>query len=136
MAVDMNTWQGIGRLTRDPVVKQVGADLSVCELGLAVGDRKKGEDVVSFFDVVAFGKTAEVLEQYAGKGKQIAVRGRLEQQRWEKDGQKRSKVVIVADRVQLLGGKGDTVAGSAAAAITVDDGFEPVPAAASEDIPF
>ncbi len=57
-----------------------------------------------FFDVTVWGKQAENIKQYLHKGKQIAIDGYLDQQRWEKDGQKFSKVVIVANNVQLLGG--------------------------------
>lgn len=131
MAVDSNLVVLVGRLTRDPDVKSVG-EHTIAEFSLAVGDYK---DAVSFIDCKAWNQRATVIEKYAGKGKQVCVVGRLRQERWEKDGQKRSKIVVNVNELQLLGGKGDTVAGSAAAAITVDDGFDS-PAAASEDIPF
>jgi len=70
--------------------------------------RKKGEEYiekVSFFDITAWAKMAETLSQYLVKGKQIIVSGELEQDRWEdKDGNKRSKVGITANAIQLLGG--------------------------------
>ena len=65
------------------------------------------KDEASFFDITIWGKTAENLKPYLLKGKQIAIDGHLKQDRWEKDGQKFSKVTIVADNVQLLGGKSD-----------------------------
>ena len=127
MAANTNVVTLRGRLTRDPEAKQVG-DKTVVAFSLAVNGY--GEKV-SFLDVEAWGKTAEVVEAYAGKGKLVTVTGRLEQQRWEKDGQKRSRVIVVARDVEL------DPKGSAAGEITADDGFEPVPAAAaSEDIPF
>jgi single-strand DNA-binding protein len=58
-----------------------------------------------FLDVEAWGRTAEVVEKYAGKGKLVTVDGRLEQQRWEKDGQKRSKVIVVASGAGSFGPK-------------------------------
>ena len=68
---------------------------------------KKGEsweDEVSFFDVTIWGKTAQNLKASLTKGKQICVEGYLKQDRWEKDGQKQSRINIVAEKVQLLGG--------------------------------
>lgn len=65
----------------------------------------KWEDEVSYFDVTIWGKTAENLKPYLTKGKQIAVDGYLRQDRWEKDGQRFSRINIQADTVQLLGGK-------------------------------
>ena len=77
-------------------------------ISIAVNRREKrnGEwaDRVSYFDVTIWGKTAENIKPYLTKGKQIAVEGYLDQQRWEKDGQKYSKVCIIADNVQLLSG--------------------------------
>lgn len=61
----------------------------------------------SFFDVVMWGKLADNLKPYLVKGKGIAVVGRLKQDRWEKDGQKKSKIYIIANEVKLLGGKAD-----------------------------
>ena len=59
-----------------------------------------------FFDVVLFGRQGESINQYLTKGKQVAIQGELRQDRWEQDGQSRSKVEIVATNVQLLGGGG------------------------------
>src|SRR5574344_347312 len=117
MSNDMNHVFLIGRLTRD-----VGADersfayvgngqMARANVSIAVNHSvKKGdqwEDEVSYFDVTIWGKTAENLKPYLTKGKQIAVEGYLKQDRWEKDGQKNSRVSIVANTVQLLGGKAD-----------------------------
>lgn len=129
MAVDSNLVVLVGRLTRDPEVKNVG-EHTIAEFALAVNDYK---DAVSFIDCKAWNQRATVLEKYAGKGKQVCVVGRLRQERWEKDGQKRSKLVVNVNEIQLLGGREAT--SSQAGSITVDDGFEE-PKAASEDIPF
>lgn len=64
-------------------------------------------DETYYFDVTLWGKIAETLKPYLTKGKQIAVTGRLKQDRWEKDGVKNSKVSIVAQDVQLLGGRSE-----------------------------
>lgn len=113
---DINSVNVVGRLTRDIGTDQYSFGYlqngtAKAQVSIAVNRAKKqGEqwtDEVSFFDVVIWGKTAENLKPYLTKGKQIAVSGHLHQDRWEKDGQKFSKVVIVADNVQLCGGRDD-----------------------------
>ena len=108
MAQDIVSVFAIGRLTHDSELKYTGGGLAIAKFSIACNSRaKKGDewiDEASFFDVSVFGKSAETLNQYLVKGKQIAVQGRIKQERWEKDGQKFSKIVINADSVQLLGG--------------------------------
>ena len=108
---DLNHVIEIGRLTRDISERDFGyttGGTARINLSIAVNrsEKRGGEwaDKVSFFDVTVWGKTAENIKPYLHKGKQIAIDGYLDQQRWEKDGQKFSKVVIIADSVQLLGG--------------------------------
>lgn len=105
---DVNNVTIIGRLTRDAELKYTAGGFAIASLAIAVNRRKKDGDQwveeVSFFDVTLYGKSAESLKQYLVKGKQIAVVGELRQDRWEKDGQKFSKVIIAANNVQLLGG--------------------------------
>jgi single-strand DNA-binding protein len=105
---DVNHVILIGRCSRDAVLKYTSGGMAIANLSLAVNRRvKKGEqwtEEVSFFESVLFGKTAEGLKPYLLKGKQIAVEGELRQERWQQDGQSRSKVVINASNVQLLGG--------------------------------
>ena len=102
--MDTNNVIIVGRLTRDPETKTVG-EYRIVEFSLAVGERKKDE--TSFFEVKAWGKLAEIVSQYASKGKQILVSGRLKQDRWNKDGKNFSKVYINAETVQLLGAKSE-----------------------------
>ena len=108
---DTNVIVVTGRLTRDAELKYTNSGTGLCAFSLATNRRaKKGDewvDEASFFDVTWFGKLAEKLSQYMGKGKQVCVTGSLKQERWSKDGENRSKVAIVADNVQLLGGKSD-----------------------------
>ena len=110
MANDINQVILVGRLTRDAELRYSGGGMAICKFSLAVNRRKKSGDQwvddVGFFDVVCFGKAAEAVNQYLQKGKQVAIQGELRQDRWEKDGQKRSKVEIAANNVQLLGGAG------------------------------
>ncbi len=105
---DINQVIIIGRLTRDAELKYTQGGLAIGNFSIAVNRRKKSGDQwvdeVSYFEVSLFGKQAETLNQYMMKGKQVAVHGELRQDRWEQDGQSRSKVVIVANNVQLLGG--------------------------------
>lgn len=108
---DVNHVILIGRLTRDAELKYTSGGMAVCKFAIAVGKRvKKGdsyENETSFFDIVCWGKTGEALNQYLVKGKQVAVEGELHQNRWEHDGQARSKIEINANNIQLLGSKED-----------------------------
>ena len=127
---DVNKWIGIGRLTRDAELKYTAGGTAVSKLGIAVNKRvKKGDEwteQASFFDVTLWGKMAEGLNQYLVKGKQIAIEGELEQERWEKDGQAHSKVTITASNVQLLGGgQGSGSAGQSD--VSVPAGFPATP---------
>lgn len=112
MANDLNKVVLIGRLTRDPELKQIG-ETTVGKFSLAVGSSyKKGNEKVdetSFFDCEVWGKLADVIGQYATKGKQIAIEGKLKQDTWDtQDGKKASKVKIRVENFQLLGGKSDS----------------------------
>lgn len=106
---DLNFVSIIGRLTKDPELKYTQSGTAILGLSIAVNRiQKQGnewKDVASFFEVSLFGKQAETLNQYLHRGKQIGVAGHLEQQRWQsQDGSNRSKVVIMAENIQLLGG--------------------------------
>ena len=108
---DLNSVIEIGRLTRDISERDftyTTGGTARLNLSIAVNrsEKRNGawQDKVSYFDVTVWGKTAENIRPYLHKGKQIAIDGYLDQQRWEKDGVKYSKVVIIADNVQLLGG--------------------------------
>lgn len=106
--VDLNHVILIGRLTRDAELKYTTNGQAVCKFAIAVNRRKKNgeqwEDVANFFDIVVWGKQGESLKQYLVKGKMVGVDGELRQDSWEQDGQKRSRVEIVANNLQLLGG--------------------------------
>jgi single-strand DNA-binding protein len=105
MAFDINQVFLIGRLTKDPETRYA-SNTVVCKFSIA-NNSGRDESDVSYFDIVTFGKTAEMCQQFLAKGKQIAIVGRLTQNRWEKDGQTRSKVEIVATNIQFIGSKGD-----------------------------
>ena len=105
---DVNIVVLVGRLTRDAELKYTNSGQPICRFSVAVNrSRKQGEqwvDEASFFDVDYWGKGGEAVNQYLVKGKQVAIEGELRQDRWDQDGQARSKVIINASNVQLLGG--------------------------------
>lgn len=105
---DINQVVLVGRLTRDAELKYTNSGAAICKFSLAINRRRKnGEewvDEANFFDITLFGRQGESLSRYLQKGKQVAVQGELRQERWEQDGQSRSKVGIYANNIQLLGG--------------------------------
>lgn len=107
---DINHVVLVGRLTRDAELKFTNSGFAVAKLGLAINRRKKAGDQwvdeANFFDITVWGKQAESLNQYLTRGKQIAVEGELRQDRWEQDGQPRSRVYVSATNIMLLGGSG------------------------------
>jgi single-strand DNA-binding protein len=101
-----------GNLTRDVAIRFLAGDKAVGEFGLAVNRKWKdgnGEqkEEVTFVDVEVWGRTAELCSQYLAKGRGCFIEGRLKLDTWEdkKDGSKRSKLRVVADNVQFMGGK-------------------------------
>lgn len=107
MASDLNRVVLIGRLVRDPEMKQTQNGKSFCKFSIAnnrtyVVDGNKREDT-SFINCVAFGRLSEIIQQYCQKGKQIAVEGRLTQRSWDSPEGKRSIVEVTVENMQLLG---------------------------------
>jgi single-strand DNA-binding protein len=105
----------VGRLTRDAELKYTNSGQAVCHFSVATGSRrKKGDQWVeesSFWDVDFWGKGGESINQYLTKGKLVAVEGSMRQDKWEQDGQTRSKTLITANTVQLLGSSGGSGGG-------------------------
>jgi single-strand DNA-binding protein len=102
----------VGNLTRDPELRYIANGTAVTDIGLAVNDRRKnatGEwvDEATFVDVTLWGRTAETAGEYLSKGSPVMIEGRLKYDTWEtNDGQKRSKLRVVGERLVLLGGRG------------------------------
>ena len=103
----------IGNLGQDPEMRSTGSGIAVCNLRIATSRRAKSrdgnwEDQTEWHSVVVFGRTAENVNQYCRKGKQLFIEGRLQTRSWDdqKSGQKRYKTEVVADTVQFLGGRG------------------------------
>ena len=101
----------VGNLTRDPELRYISTGTAVSEIGLAVNDRVKRNDQwvdeTTFVDITLWARTAEVANEYLSKGSSVLIEGRLKLDTWEKDGQKRSKLRVVADKMQMLGSRGD-----------------------------
>ena len=109
MAKGFNKVILMGNLTRDPETRQTPNGQSVTNFSLAISRSWKGQDgntqeAVSFIDCVAWGRTGEVIAQYVQKGRPILVSGRLDQRSWEQDGNKRSKVEVVVEDFNFVGG--------------------------------
>ena len=152
---DLNRVTLVGRLTRDPEVRYTSGGMPIVNLGLAVNGKKKDPasgqwtEVPNFFDVVMFGDRFEKLATHLEKGRRIGIDGSLRWSSWETDGQKRSKVEIVADELQFLDSRGEGDGGSGGASrqnfaaqggdVAPDTSdFVPVGAATADDddIPF
>lgn len=111
MARSFNQVILMGNLTRDPELRQTPNGQSVCSFSLALNRSYKASDgnwteATDYIDIVAWGPLGERVAQYLTKGRPALVNGRIQSRSWEQDGQKRSKVEVVAQDVTFLGGAG------------------------------
>lgn len=107
----------VGNLTREVELRSVNGNTSVTEIGLAVNDRRKNSqgqwvDETTFVDVTLWGRTAEIASEYLSKGSPVLIEGRLKLDTWETDGQKRSKLRVVGEKMLMLGGRDDAAGGA------------------------
>jgi single-strand DNA-binding protein len=98
----------LGNITREIELRYVQSGLAVTDIGLAVNDRRKSQsgewvEETTFVDVTLWGRTAEVASEYLSKGSPVLIEGRLKLDSWETDGQKRSKLRVVGERMQMVG---------------------------------
>ena len=109
MSNDLNRCEFIGRLGKDPEVRYSPHGSAVCNFSLAVGWKTKEKEGVEWIRIVAFGKLGEICGEYLTKGKQIYVSGRMTTRKWsDKDtGADRYATEIIADQMQMLGGRED-----------------------------
>ena len=111
MANDINSVVLVGRLTRDAELRYANSGTAICVFSIASNySRKQGDswsEEVSYFDAVLMGRSAESVHKYLVKGKQVGIQGELRQNRWEKEGQARSKVEVFVNKLELLGGGSD-----------------------------
>lgn len=139
----------VGNLTRDVELRYTPAGTAVTDIGMAVNDRVKRNDQwvdeVNYFDITLWGRTAEVASEYLSKGSSILVEGRLKYDTWEQDGQKRSKIKIVGERMQMLGTRGGGGGGNSAPHSSPQSNSQPAASQTSapsssmppdDDVPF
>jgi len=104
MANDLNQCNFIGRAGRDPEMRYSQSGTAFVNFSLAVGYKYKDTESTEWVNVVAFGKLAELIDQYVNKGKQLFVSGRMQTDKWQdKSGNDRYTTKIIADKVQFLG---------------------------------
>ena len=113
----------MGNLTRDPELRAIPSGQNVCSFSLAVNRTWKNasgeqQEAVDYIDCNIWGKPAEIINQYMKKGSGILVSGRLQQRSWEQEGQKRSKVEVVVEDFNFVGGPNDGGGGGASNAST------------------
>jgi len=112
---DLNKITVIGRITRTPELKSTSGGTSLCQFSIASSSGYGDKEYTNYFDCNLWGKRADSLHQYLMQGLQLAIEGEMRQNRWEKDGQKRSKIEINVSNIQFL-------------ARPKDDGSQPMPA--------
>jgi single-strand DNA-binding protein len=129
----------IGRLGKDPTIKMTPNGKKVAEFSLATSEKYQGEEKTTWHNMVAFGKTADIIEQYVKKGNQLYVEGKLDVQSWDdqQTGQKRYKTqIIVLNLTMLGGGQNSPSSNSAPPASNPNYNADSVPDMPIDDIPF
>lgn len=116
MANDLNIVALVGRLTRPCDMRYTNSGYQICSFSIAINKSRKQADgtwqeQAHFFECTYFGKAAEAVSQYLQKGQQVAIQGSLEQQTWETNGQKRSKVIVIVNSLTLIGKSGNQSSG-------------------------
>jgi single-strand DNA-binding protein len=135
MARSVNQVILMGNLTRDPELRQTPSGQSVCSFSLALNRAYKGQDgewqeATDYIDCVCWGPLAERVAQYLNKGRRALVQGRLQSRSWEQEGQKRSKVEVLANDVTFVDSRGTGDGASSSAS-----GDDPAPSAAPSSKP-
>ncbi|MDR2169143.1 MAG: single-stranded DNA-binding protein [Planctomycetaceae bacterium] len=130
----------VGNLTRDPELRHIATGTAVTDIGLAINDRRKlpsGEWVedVTFVDITFWGRTAEIVCQYLTKGSPLLVEGRLKLDTWEADGQKRSKLKVVGERIEFISGNAGSGGGGGGSSYANSSGGSSSPANRSAQTP-
>lgn len=111
MAKGFNKVVLLGNLTRDPELRTTPNGQNVCSFSLAINRSWRNasgeqQEAVDYIDCNAWGKAGEIINQYTQKGRALLVSGRLQHRTWEQDGQKRSKVEVVVEDFNFIGGDG------------------------------
>ncbi|MFH0948585.1 MAG: single-stranded DNA-binding protein [Elusimicrobiota bacterium] len=136
----------MGNVTRDPEIRALPSGTSLAGFGIGINRRYKGSDgnlkeETCFVDITFFGKLSEICEKYVHKGDSIIVEGRLKQDTWEKDGQKRSKLVVIGEKLHLMPKKAEKADDTATELASDEslDGYEPSESSKKnkdEQVPF
>ena len=129
----------MGNITTEIELRSTQGGTAVCDVSLAVNDRRKNQagewvEDTTFVDVTLWGRTAEVAAEYLGKGSPVLIEGRLKLDTWEADGQKRSKLKVVGERMQMIGSK--PKAKATASTVVSDENVAAAAGANGDDIPF
>ncbi len=129
-----------GNLTKDPELRNTAGGTAVLKMRLAVNDRRKNpqsgewEDAPNYIDVTMFGSRAESVSRFLSRGTKIAIDGKLRWSEWESSGEKRSKLEVIADDLELLGSRDG--GGSASASSTGGGSAAVADELEGEEIPF
>jgi single-strand DNA-binding protein len=108
MANDLNRCEFIGRLGKDPEIRYVASGEPIANFSIAVGWKTKDKDGTEWVRVTAFGKLAGICGDYLRKGSQVYISGRMTTRKWQnKDGVDQYTTEVVADQMQMLGGKSE-----------------------------
>ena len=110
MANDLNRCEFIGRLGKDPDLRFAPSGGAVCNFSIAVGYKSKEKETTEWVRVTAFGKLAEICGEYLKKGSQVYLAGRMTTRKWQKDGVDQYTTEVVAEQMQMLGGKTESSA--------------------------
>lgn len=129
----MNRWTGIGRITRDPDIRQSG-ETKIARYTLAV-DRRNRQEGADFIPCVCFGKTADFVEKYLQKGMKIAVEGRIQTGSYDKNGQKVYTTDIIVDSHEFVESRSEAQPEKKPAPGGIE-GFMSIPDAMTEELPF
>lgn len=126
MASNINRVHISGNLTRDSELRSANNGTAILNFSVAVNDRRKNasgewEDVPNYIDCVVFGTRANSLHRMLKKGTKVAIDGKLRQSSWEKDGQRRSKLEVIVDELELMSAPRQAA---------------PAPATYDDDMPF
>lgn len=107
MSKSVNSVTILGNVGKDPEIRSTGGGTVVASFTVATSYKAKDrEEVTTWHNITAFGRTAEIVRDYIRKGSKVYVEGRLDNQQWEKDGQKHYKTVIVVNDLVLIDGGG------------------------------
>ena len=112
MGKSVNRWVGLGNVGKDPEVKSISGGTLVANFSITTTDRQKDaagnwQDHTDWTNLVAFGRTAEIVRDYVKKGSKLYVEGKLQTRSWEKDGQKHYRTAVIVNDLSLLSGRDD-----------------------------